>query len=198
MKQPAAKRSLRASAVVAIAVLAFCGGLAPIAKASCGITQGSGAVAAMPASHLFQAQMPMQTPSIANGNKPANTSIVGLWIATFYSGGQVFDQGFDQWHSDGTEILNDTAPPQPANGAGTVCLGVFEKTGPRTYKLRHPFWSFDANANLVGTGVILEQVTVDQSGNSYSGPFTFLQYDLSGNLIYEAQGTIAAQRITVD
>src|SRR5437870_892905 len=77
------------------------------------------------------------------------------------SDGQPFDEGFDAWQSGGTEILNDTLPPQPANGGGTVCLGVYKKIGPRTYKLKHPFWSFDANANLAGSGVLGEIVTLD-------------------------------------
>jgi hypothetical protein len=133
----------------------------------------------------------------ANQNDPSGP-IVGLWLVTFNADGQVFDQGFDQWHSDGTEILNDTAPPQPANGAGTVCLGVFKKTGPRAYKLNHPFWSFDVNGNLVATGVFRESVTVDAGGDSYAGSFTFDLFDLSGNLIDEVQGTLTATRITPD
>jgi hypothetical protein len=119
-------------------------------------------------------------------------------LVTFNADGQVFDQGFDQWHSDGTEILNDTAPPQPPNGAGTVCLGVFKKTGPRAYELNHPFWSFDANGNLVATGVFRESVTVDAGGDSYGGSFTFDLFDLSGNLIDEVKGTLTATRITPD
>src|SRR5215475_10994631 len=37
----------------------------------------------------------------ASNHDPA--SIVGLWYVVFVSGGQVFDTGYDQWHSDGTE-----------------------------------------------------------------------------------------------
>ena len=125
-------------------------------------------------------------------------SIVGLWHVFFVSGGQPFDEGFDEWHSDGTEILNDNAPPQPANGAGTVCLGVYKKIAPATYKLRHPFWSFDANGNLAGSGVILETVTLDADGDSFHGSFTFDLYNLSGNLISEVTGDLSAKRITVD
>jgi hypothetical protein len=110
----------------------------------------------------------------------------------------VFDEGYDQWHSDGTEILNDTAPPQPANGAGTICLGVYKKTGPRTYTIKHPFWSFDATGTLVGTGVILEVVTLDRSGNSYTGSFEFITYDLQGNVTSDTTGELKAERITVD
>ena len=45
-----------------------------------------------------------------------NNSIVGLWLTTFTSGGQIIDQGFDMWTSDGTEILNDAPPPSTGGG----------------------------------------------------------------------------------
>jgi hypothetical protein len=127
-----------------------------------------------------------------------DASIVGFWHVLFISGGQVFDEGFDQWHSDGLEILNDTAAPQPANGTGTICLGVYKKTGPRAYKSKHPFWSFDATGTLVGTGVILETLFVDQNGNHYTGSFEWITYDLKGNVTSDTKGDLKAERITVD
>jgi hypothetical protein len=149
--------------------------------------------------HTLQAQAFVQQafPSIEE-DEDDDASIVGLWHVLFVSGGQVFDEGYDQWHSDGTEILNDTAPPQPANGAGTICLGVYKKTGPRTYKLKHPFWSFDATGTLVGTGVILETVTVEREGNHYTGSFEFITYDLKANITSDTTGELKAERITVD
>jgi hypothetical protein len=33
-----------------------------------------------------------------------NGSIVGLWLVTFECDGAVWDVGFDQWHSDGTDF----------------------------------------------------------------------------------------------
>jgi hypothetical protein len=153
----------------------------------------------LPEAHFFQTErLQQQSPQSSAADEDDNAPIVGLWHVRFLSGGQLFDEGFDQWQSDGTEILNDTAPPQPANGAGTICLGVFKKTGPRTYKLRHPFWSFDANGNLAGTGVFLENITVDKSGNNYGGSFSFFTYDLNGNVTSGVTGEIKAERITVD
>lgn len=124
----------------------------------------------------------------------ASASIVGLWKVKFSVGDQVVDQGFDVWHSDGTEVLNDTPPPS----TGNVCLGVWIKAGRLTYKLKHPSWSFDAAGNLIGTVVIREEVTVSADGNSYKGTFTIDVYDLAGNLLDHGNGTLAAQRITVD
>jgi hypothetical protein len=96
-----------------------------------------------------------------------------------------------------TEILNDTAPPQPANGTGTICLGVYKKVGPGIYKSRHPFWSFDATGTLVGTGVILETLVL-RGGNHYTGSFEWITYDLNGNVTSDTKGVLKAERITVD
>jgi hypothetical protein len=147
--------------------------------------------------HAFETQTPAQE-TFPSTKQDDDASIVGFWHVLFVSGGQVFDEGYDQWHSDWTEILNDTAPPQPANGTGTICLGVYKKTGPRSYKSKHPFWSFDATGTLVGTGVILETINVDPSGNLYTGLFDWITYDLKGNVTSDTKGELKAQRITVD
>jgi hypothetical protein len=130
----------------------------------------------------------------AGPQMPQDPSIVGLWKITFVSGGQVVDQGFDQWNIGGTEILNDTPPP----ATGNVCLGVWVQTGRFTYKLKHPSWTFDNGGNLNGTVIIREQRILDPRGNTFKGSFTLDVYDLSGNLLEHAAGTITGQRITVD
>jgi len=128
----------------------------------------------------------------------ADPTIVGMWHVFLVSGGQGFDEGYEVWHSDGTEILNDIAPPVPANSAGNVCLGVYKKSGPGTYKLRHIGWVIDQNANLAGTAVITETITVDLGGDSFHGTFDFKQYDLSENVVFEATGNVSGKRVTVD
>ena len=184
--------------ITTVAILASCAGFSIQATASCKSSASAGPVLTLPGGHFVNTTELLQATERRTENIDNNSPIVGLWHVRFLSNNQLFDEGFDQWHSDGTEILNDTAPPQPANGAGTVCLGVFQQTGSRTYKLRHPFWSFDANGNLAGSGVFLEKVTVDGSGNNYRGSFSFITYDLSGSTTSEVTGEIKAQRITVD
>ncbi|MBZ5566258.1 MAG: hypothetical protein LAN64_00250 [Acidobacteriia bacterium] len=180
---------------VAPAVLACCVIFSSAAGASCDSRPGQAGVRVMP---TWQAPENSVTKNGATMGEVRLASIVGLWHVLFVSDGKPFDEGFDMWLSDGTEILNDTAPPQPANGAGTVCLGVFRKTGPRTYKLKDPFWSFDPGANLVGTGLITETVTLDAGGDSYHGSFKFQVFDPSKDLVFEAAGHLTAERITPD
>ena len=77
-------------------------------------------------------------------------------------------------------------------------MNVTRKTEPRTYKLKHPFWSFDANGNLAGTRVFLERAVVAKTGNNYSGSFTFIAYNLNGNITAQVTNDVKAERITPD
>jgi len=179
---------------LALAVLACCSVFSASAHASCDHKGTQAGFLSMP---FLQAAQPAAA-SVPTATSNSAASIVGLWHVFLTSGGLPFDEGFDAWHSDGTEILVDNAPPQPANGAGAVCIGVYKKTGPGTYLLRHVFWTIDSNGNLSGSGVIIEIVTLHAGGDSYHGTFKYDAYNLSGNLIFEATGDLNAERITPD
>lgn len=131
-----------------------------------------------------------QRPSL---NAAPPLSIVGMWNVTFTSGGELADEGFDLWHADGTEVLNDTPPP----ASGNVCLGTWVQSG-TTYNLKHLSWSFDENGNLNGMFIIREHVTLDSSGASYTGTYTIDGYDLTGNPNFSQDGEVVGERITVD
>jgi hypothetical protein len=194
----ASRPKLALAVVVALALSTV---FAVSTKASCGLPTTSGLGVALPQSQLFEAEAAMQESSETDQESETNkehASLVGLWKVTLHSGGQVVFVGFDQWHSDGTEILNTNESPGPPNGTGGVCLGVYKKTGLRTYKSRHPVWIFDGSGTLVATVDIREKITVDRSGNRYRGSFSILRYDLDGNLIGRVDGTLTATRITPD
>ena len=55
--------------------------------------------------------------------------IVGLWSVTIAQGNTVFVRGFDIFHSDHTEVLNEFDDPH----TGNTCLGVWKHVGPLTY-----------------------------------------------------------------
>lgn len=181
--------------------------LALNANAQCGA--GDGHSTANNAASLLSRSVPLRdvakpaVPQFASkkDKDDDDISIVGFWHVKFVSQGStgipdgaVVDAGFSQWHADGTEILNSSRPPATSN----FCLGVWEKTGHRTFSLNHFALSSDLNGNLVGPAQIREHVTLDKSGNSYSGTFTIDQYDTAGNLLAHVQGNISATRITVD
>ena len=122
-------------------------------------------------------------------------SVAGLWSVQFTVDGQVVDEGFDMWHNDGTELLNDAVTPS----SGAVCVGVWTKTAPFTYSLKHPSYVFDdANVNLIGVAILRETIVLDPSGSSYTGDLTIDVYDLMGNQVDHETARIAGMRISVD
>ena len=127
-------------------------------------------------------------------------SIVGVWHVCFFDDtGAVFDEGFDMWNQGGTELLNDILPPPlPPFSTGFFCEGVYVRTGPQMFKLRHPSWTVDGTGALSGTAVLLEEVTLANDGKSYSGKFREIFYDLDGHVVMggDVSGTLQATRIT--
>ena len=124
----------------------------------------------------------------------AHGTIVGLWDVTYTtSDNQPFQESYDVWHSDGTEI--ETANVNPITG--NVCVGTWKKVGSEIH-LHHVGWGFDPAGNLVGGFTVDDVILLGAHGNSYSGSFDFKQYDTNGNLLLEVTGTISATRISVN
>jgi hypothetical protein len=143
-------------------------------------------------------RMALPPPTIANGSIDAHGSIVGLWNTTFLfgSGPEVYDQGFQQWHGDNTEMMVDNAVPP---SLGNVCVGVWKQTGPRSYTLKHVTFNWDNQGALAGTFVLKMTVTLERRGNVFSGSYTADSFDLEGKVIPDlhVEGNVRGQRITV-
>lgn len=124
-------------------------------------------------------------------------SIVGMWSVQFVAGGATIDFGYQQWHSDGTEIMN-SGGRSPASE--NFCLGVWRQTGGSTYKLNHIALSYDPATGKMNAKVnIREDVVVDRKGDNFSGPFTFDVYDAnSGALLQHIAGKVVGKRVTIN
>jgi hypothetical protein len=128
--------------------------------------------------------------------------ISGLWKVQFIArnnpgipDGVVLDKGISEWHSDKTEILNSgTRPPVTQS----FCLGVWEKVGPRHYKLNHFAIAYDTNNTLVGPANIREDVLLSSNGQVYAGKLTIDQYDTTGNVLAHVEGNVIGNRINVN
>ena len=169
--------------------------LQPSAQAACGA--GGKKVGLAPSKLALR--LPNQGSNGQGENDGSNnSSIVGLWRTTFISAGALWDEGFEQWHSDGTELAIDNAVPPLL---GNVCVGVYKQSGPHTYSLRHVTWNWGASgAPLAGNFLLLMTVTLDPHGNTFSGNFVSDSFDTFGVVIPELhfEGTVSAERITVD
>ncbi len=139
--------------------------------------------------------------TIVNGQSAATPEpIVGFWYVTLTAEGNrsgppdgtVIDWGLQQFHSDGTEILNSGSGPK------RFCLGVWVKAdGPSTYELNHfPIDYPDATTlHLIN---LREKFTLSGNHNSFAGTFTFDVYDAAGNLLVHIAGDVEGHRLTMD
>lgn len=189
-----AKRLLH-TAMATLGAIALSVAFVPNAHAGCGNTPGS--IGALNANFLSSGKSKSAAENSAP--QPAGSDIVGLWeielVAKNLPGtppeGIVIDHGYTQWHSDGTEIMNSSRPPV----TGNFCLGVWRKAGPDTYSLTHRVLSFNPDGTPEGPGSLHEVVVLDRSGNTFSGTFTFDQFDTLGNLKIHIEGVVRATRI---
>lgn len=138
---------------------------------------------------LSRAGYPAAAQDLVNPFAP----IVGMWhvhlIVASTSGipsppppGAEVDAGYQQWHSDGTEMLNSGRPAANTN----FCMGVWEQVGPLTFKLNHFAISYtqgpppdpQSGPSNIRTGPtsIVEQVTVSPDGKTFKGTFTITDY----------------------
>jgi len=186
--------ALVGKAILAVTVVTACTFLASPAQAQCSKMSGKTAIAwmALPAYNpMFLAPGTNPATPKARGGDP---SIVGLWQVNFTSGGQVVDQAYEVFHSDGTEMMVDTSAPASDN----VCVGVWAQVDGLEFKLNHVSWTFDDQGNLNGTATIKLDITLDPNSNIFSGTFTVDVFDLHGSTVDHLTGTVAAKRVTID
>jgi len=132
---------------------------------------------------------------VAPGKITAAATMTGLWHVKDYYQGDLIDEYFDTWHSDGNELFIDATNP----AADNVCQGIWVPAGSLTFKLKHMSWYFDDSGNVLGYVVFQDLVTLAGDGNSWHGSENVYVYDMDGNLQGEYLGDeLHATRITVD
>jgi hypothetical protein len=122
------------------------------------------------------------------GLEIGNPVIVGMWhvkltAVTVSNGvpfppGTEFDAGFQQWHSDGTELLNSGGRSPETS---SFCMGVWSQVGLRTFRLNHFAISWADPSTRTGPTSILEEVAVSPDGKSFAGTFTITDYAETDN-----------------
>jgi hypothetical protein len=144
------------------------------------------------------------TPAVSGGVEAApaaaQEAVVGFWKFKLLSehntgvpDGTVIDEGYSQWHSDGTEIMNSSRPP----ATGNFCLGVWAKTGPFTYKLNHYAIGWNPDGTMQGPARIQETITVSRDRSTFSGTFSLDQYNQAGTVQMHRDGRVEGTRITL-
>ena len=116
--------------------------------------------------------------------------------------GTLIDFGTAVWHADGTE-LQTTGIRNPADG--NICHGVWKQIGPSTFQLNHYALAW-TNGTYTGPVNIRAVVTVDGTGNKYSGGFqtdVYLASTVAGHefdkttKLVTITGTFTGSRVTI-
>jgi hypothetical protein len=187
----------------------FVATLTPSLFAGCGEIPGKAAPGKQQIHFMQAAYRPARFMLV---DAPPGADVVGFWHVVFTQnaafGGGLFDDSYAEWHSDGTEIMN-SGVHSPAYG--NFCMGVWTKTGPSTYALKHV--ALDYSRQPVGSTtpsvivIVREQVTVDNAGNHFTGWFTadiYAPYSSAlpatpgAHIARVGAGTITGDRITAD
>jgi hypothetical protein len=194
---------------VALSVGIFAGLSVPNAYAGCGDLSGLQGPFQLVDPKL-EAQAFVQRVASADFNErgvPWNPSITGMWQFRMISKGNtghvppipdgaLLDFGYQQWHSDGTEVVNSGGhSPASANW----CIGVWSQTGFLTYEMNHFPIAYNPTTGEIANYInVRGQITLSPGGDSYSGTFTIDVYDLMGTHVDHLAGNVLAKRITVD
>lgn len=180
------KRWLRGSAIVVALAACTMFGTATL-KADCGIS----------AKHLMGSTFKpgafiTMAPEEHHESGRAHASFIGLWhVKLVKSDGSLFFQSLVQYHVGGMEMESADISPT----VGNFCMGVWKKVAPNTVEIYHVAWIFDSTGTPAGYAIYTQRNVLDNDGDSYSGTFTYTQYDNDGNEITVFSGTTAGRRI---
>lgn len=183
--------------IVVLAVATVALALAPMAAAECGSLNAGTNPGALLKPQAWNGSDDLSASlMLVSDNDP----VVGFWKVKLTAkdtpgipDGTVLDDGFQQWHSDGTEIMNSSRVP----ATGNFCMGVWKKTAPSKYRLNHFGLSWDLSNTYVGPANIRSNIVLSNDGNKFTGTFTIDQYDTNGNVLAHLQGQIVGKRVTV-
>lgn len=202
---------------VAVAALVMAGiatlGLSAASHAGCAPVKWSDAPQAAPAPGAATSVDPGAFVRVDDRDGDSKRTIVGLWKFEMISkstsshknpmpDGTLIDFGTAAWHADGTELqMSGIRNPSDAD----VCQGVWRRVGYATFVLNHYALAW-TNGTYTGPVNIRAEVTVDPSGDHYSGMFVTVVYlatPVAGHefdqntVLASVTGTFTATRVTL-
>ncbi|MGC1457802.1 MAG: hypothetical protein WA825_05960 [Steroidobacteraceae bacterium] len=134
-----------------------------------------------------------------------DAGIVGMWRFQLVApNGAVVDDGYAQWHSDGTEIQNSGLhAPITSN----FCLGVWKQVGPNKYQLNHFPLAWDMSGQSPANAIQITETVKLTDNDHMTGKFTLKVYvwtstdslDVAPSVpVATVTGTITATRVTIN
>lgn len=110
-------------------------------------------------------------------------------------------QSLITFSADGTVLFTDRPAFPGAEGFPVTLIstahGSWEQTGPTTAAATWVAFMTDADGNFLGIITGSVEVTMNEDGSGWNGPFSSLTTDPAGNALYAGTGSVEASRITV-
>jgi hypothetical protein len=127
--------------------------------------------------------------AVQNGNQGSGP-ITGLWQNVFLAFPNtqdefIFDFGFQQFHTDGTELMISGGVPPTI---GNVCIGVWERGAGGVITLRHVTWNWAGDEVLgdppTGYFHLIVVLRTNDQGTAYTGTWRAASYDLGAGPLH--------------
>jgi len=133
---------------------------------------------------------------------PGQHAIVGAWFVTTLLDGQPPSPNMTSFYADGTVLTSNRpvfpqAPGAAAPEARSAGHGAWVANDDGTVDFTFLVLTADVNGTYLGQRSLRGHLTLDGSGDAWSGPFSATVTDASGTVISESVGQAEATRIKV-
>ena len=152
------------------------------------------------AAALILGPAPLPTGAQNGTPAPAGEGFVGAWHLTTETPFGA-SQSLITLMADGTLLFSDR-PVYPGGEGFPVTFtstahGAWEQTGPTSAAATFDFFLTDGEGTFLAIVTDSIAVSLDPGGATWSGPFSSTTTDPSGNVLFVGEGTVQAERITV-
>jgi len=127
----------------------------------------------------------------------------GSWLVTVTSNGAPPFKGLITFNNGGGLIASAQgdillSPPPGVPPVATAGHGAWEKTGNRRYAFTFIQILYGSDGSYQGEAKSRHKITLNNSGNRWSGQLQFEIFDADGNVVFSGSGTEQATRIEVE
>jgi len=124
----------------------------------------------------------------------SSKNLPGTFVTTVNFEGTSFKVLHSFTRDGRTTVLLPFGPPC-CNDTRVGGLGEWIRTGPREFAVTEFF--FDSQDTTVPLQRSRLKLTLDESGDAFSGPFRFEVIDTEGNVLFSDDGTFTGKRLNV-
>jgi hypothetical protein len=138
----------------------------------------------------------LQGPTVSFASEHQEPALSGTWLQTLTFPDAPSFQTLDSYTADGVFIETASIDLTPVTLSGPT-HGAWIRTGDHSYRWTARAFSFDTQGNPNGTYFINQNLTINDSGGSYSGSGT-VKIVFNGIVTFSDTFTTVARRIKVD